>query len=81
MREVCDSQASVSKGICKKGPEKSAEQSNDLLDNGNEDVDSDLKDVGLIALALILVWGQHAEDMIKSLPDRTFFSIVHALYF
>ena len=49
MREVCDSQASVSKGIRKKGPEKSAEQSNNLLDNGNEDVDSDLKDVGLIA--------------------------------
>jgi hypothetical protein len=33
-------------------------------------VDSDLKDVGLMALSLILVWGQHAEDMIKSLPDQ-----------
>jgi hypothetical protein len=33
-------------------------------------VDSDLKDVGLIALSLILFWGQHAEDMIKSLPDQ-----------
>lgn len=49
--------------------EKSAEHSIDLL-HVKEDVDSDLNDVGIAALSLLLAWGQHAEDLAKSLPDQ-----------
>jgi len=50
--------------------EKSAVHSIDLLHNVKEDVDSYLNDVGIAALSLLLAWGQHAEDLAKSLPDQ-----------
>ncbi|KAL3822464.1 hypothetical protein ACHAXA_006892, partial [Cyclostephanos tholiformis] len=51
--------------------ENSAEHSDDLFRNVQDDADSDLIDVGINALSLLLVWGQHAEDMAKSLPDQS----------
>jgi len=50
--------------------EKSAEHSNDLLGNEKEIVGSEWSDLGLMALSLILVWGQHSEDIAKNLPDQ-----------
>lgn len=50
--------------------EKSAEHPNDLLGNKKEIVDSEWNDLGLMTLSLILVWGQHSEDIAKNLPDQ-----------
>jgi hypothetical protein len=49
---------------------ESAEHSGDLFRNVKENADSDLNDVGIKALSLLLVWGQHAEDIAKNLPDQ-----------